>query len=110
MDDDICVIIEKPTGTNKAIAWSSPLSLPALKAISRSQHATVNDVLLAAVAGGVQRYLEVHHAEARQIQWLVPVNLKPFADNLPEELGNYFALVMLPMPLASPTTEPGSAT
>ena len=35
----------------------------------------------------------------RGIQWLVPVNLKPFADNLPEELGNYFALVMLPMPL-----------
>jgi diacylglycerol O-acyltransferase len=86
-------------GTNKAIAWSSPLSLPALKAISRSQHATVNDVMLAAVAGGVQRYLELHDAEARQIQWLVPVNLKPFTDNLPEDLGNYFALVMLPMPL-----------
>ena len=30
---------------------------------------------------------------------MVPVNLKPFEDNLPEELGNYFALVMLPMPL-----------
>jgi diacylglycerol O-acyltransferase len=86
-------------GTNKAIAWSSPLSLPGLKAISRSQHATVNDVMLAAVAGGVQRYLELHDAQARQIQWLVPVNLKPFADNLPEDLGNYFALVMLPMPL-----------
>lgn len=88
----------KPS-TTKAIAWSSPLSLPEVKAVGRSQGATVNDVLLAAVAGGVQRYLKVHHGQAREIQWLVPVNLKPFAENLPEELGNYFALVMLPMPL-----------
>lgn len=86
-------------GRAKAIAWSAPLSLPDIKAVSRSQGATVNDVLLAAVAGGVQRYLGLHHGRAREIQWLVPVNLKPFADNLPEELGNYFALVMLPMPL-----------
>ena len=71
-------------GTSKAIAWSSPLSLPAIKAISRSQHATVNDVLLAAVAGGVHRYLQEHHAEAREIQWLVPVNLKPFAEICPK--------------------------
>lgn len=86
-------------GQPKAIAWSAPLSLPNIKAVSRSQGATVNDVLLAAVAGGVERYLGLHHVRAREIQWLVPVNLKPFADNLPEELGNYFALVMLPMPL-----------
>ena len=32
---------------------------------------------------------------------MVPVNLKPFADNLPAELGNYFALALLPMPLGS---------
>jgi diacylglycerol O-acyltransferase len=31
---------------------------------------------------------------------MVPVNLKPFADNLPPELGNYFALVFLPMTLS----------
>ena len=92
-------------GTAKAIAWSQPLSLTDVKAVGRSQDATVNDVLLAAVAGGVQRYLKVHHGWAREIQWLVPVNLKPFADNLPEELGNYFALVMLPMPLRADDAE-----
>jgi len=88
-------------GISKTVAWSSPMSLSDVKAVSRSQDATVNDVLLAAVAGGVQRYLELHHARVREIQWLVPVNLKPFADNLPAELGNYFALVMLPMPLGA---------
>ena len=83
----------------KAVAWSAPMSLAEVKAVSRRQGATVNDVLLAAVAGGLRRYLALHDARSAEIQWMVPVNLKPFADNLPEELGNYFALVMLPMPL-----------
>ena len=89
-------------GVSKTIAWSTPVSLADVKAISRSQNATVNDVLLAAMAGGVRRYLELHGAPVDEIQWLVPVNLKPFADNLPAELGNYFSLVMLPMPLDAP--------
>jgi diacylglycerol O-acyltransferase / wax synthase len=89
-------------GVSKTIAWSTPISLAEVKAISQSQGATVNDVLLAAMAGGVRRYLELHDAPVRELQWLVPVNLKPFADNLPAELGNYFALVMLPMPLDGP--------
>ncbi|HYN71327.1 MAG TPA: WS/DGAT domain-containing protein [Nakamurella sp.] len=89
-------------GVSKTIAWSAPMSLADVKAISRSQDATVNDVLLAAMAGGVRRYLDLHGAPVGEIQWLVPVNLKPFADNLPAELGNYFSLVMLPMPLDEP--------
>jgi len=35
---------------------------------------------------------------------MVPVNLKPHSQNLPSELGNYFALVFLPMPLDDPDT------
>jgi diacylglycerol O-acyltransferase len=34
-----------------------------------------------------------------EITWMVPVNLKPFEENLPPGLGNYFALVFLPMAL-----------
>jgi WS/DGAT/MGAT family acyltransferase len=83
----------------KATAWSRPLPLEGIKAVGRAQGATVNDVMLAAVAGGLRRYLTLHGGEADEVVWLVPVNLKPFEDNLPAELGNYFALVMLPMPL-----------
>lgn len=88
-------------GTAKAMAWSRPLPLQDIKAIGRAAGATVNDVMLAAVAGGLRRYLLVHGGEADQVLWMVPVNLKPFADNLPAELGNYFALAFLPMPLGS---------
>ncbi|MEZ5118108.1 MAG: WS/DGAT domain-containing protein [Candidatus Nanopelagicales bacterium] len=88
-------------GKKKAIAWSHPLPLEDLKAVGRAQGCTLNDVLLAAVAGGMRRYLSQHHAQLHEVLWMVPVNLKPFEDNLPEELGNYFALVILPMPLGS---------
>jgi len=90
-------------GASKAIAWSAPMSLTALKQVGRAEGATVNDVLLGAIAGGLRRYLALHDDEVREIQWMVPINLKPFAQNLPPELGNYFALAMLPMPLGKAT-------
>ena len=102
LSDSLDTVWSGELGVSKTIAWSTPISLAEVQAISQSQGATVNDVLLAAMAGGVRRYLELHDAPVRELQWLVPVNLKPFADNLPAELGNYFALVMLPMPLDGP--------
>jgi diacylglycerol O-acyltransferase len=86
-------------GRHKAIAWSHPMPLDDIKAIGKAQGATVNDVLITAVAGGLRRYLDQHRGTAREVLWMVPVSLKPFDENLPPELGNFFALVMLPMPL-----------
>ena len=88
----------KPT-THKALAWSQPVPLADVKAVGRANECTVNDVLLAAIAGGVRNYLDKHNASVDQVNWVVPINLKPFEDNLPPDLGNYFALVYLPMPL-----------
>lgn len=86
-------------GTRKAIAWTNPIPLQRIKQIGRERGATVNDVLLTAVAGALRRYLAERAASVDEVYWMVPVNLKPFADNLPEELGNHFALVVVPMPL-----------
>jgi diacylglycerol O-acyltransferase len=86
-------------GTKKAVAWSEPVPLEEIKALGRRVGATVNDVLLAAISGGMQRFLAEHNDQLREVSWMVPVNLKPFEDNLPPDLGNYFALVFLPMPL-----------
>ena len=86
-------------GTHKALAWSDPIPLATVKGIGRAAGATVNDVLLAAVAGALRDYLIERDALVAEVNWMVPVNLKPIADNLPEDLGNYFALVFLPMPL-----------
>ncbi|MCU0266691.1 MAG: WS/DGAT domain-containing protein [Actinomycetia bacterium] len=86
-------------GAKKAVAWSPPLPLSDVMRTARANGATMNDVMLAAIAAGLRRYLALHDDRLDEVVWMVPVNLKPFADNLPEELGNYFALIMLPMPL-----------
>lgn len=86
-------------GTTKAVTWSDPIPLDAIKSFGRAKRATVNDVLLAGVAGGLRRYLLHRGEDPGEVAWMVPVNLKPFEENLPEDLGNYFALVMVPMAL-----------
>lgn len=87
-------------GVHKSVAWSSGLSLDDVKAVGQRHGASVNDVLLTAVAGGLRRYLHARGVDdVREIEWMVPVNLVPIADNLPEDLGNFFALVMAVLPL-----------
>ncbi len=86
-------------GTEKALAWSQQVPLDDIKAVGRKTGSTVNDVLLASIAAGLSRYLSERGEQLEEVTWMVPVNLKPFEDNLPPDLGNYFALVFLPMPL-----------
>jgi diacylglycerol O-acyltransferase len=87
-----------PVGDRKAVAWSPPLSLADVKAVARTNHATVNDVLVACVAGTLHAYLVRHGSTCASVNWMIPVNLKPLATTLPEQLGNSFAIVQLEMP------------
>jgi len=91
---------EAGPGVAKRVAWASGIDLDAVKAIGRRHDATVNDVLVAAVARGLSRYVrEKGHQPAEAVNWLIPVSLKPMEADLPSELGNHFAMVMFPMPL-----------
>ena len=70
-----------------------------VKAIGKALRASVNDVLLATVAGALRSYLvsKGDSADGVMIRALVPVNLRP-----PEKayrLGNQFGLVFLDLPL-----------
>jgi diacylglycerol O-acyltransferase len=93
------------TGTataEKAVAWSEPLSLEAVKAVAHSRGTTVNDVLVACVAGALRRYLMAHDRHCASVTFMVPVNLTPIDLALPEDLGNSFALVQLELPTDQP--------
>lgn len=88
-----------PLAVQKRAAWSRAFELEDFKAVSRATGSTVNDVLMAALAGGLRRYLlgrgEV--AAGLDVRGVVPVNLRP-----PSEahlLGNRFGLVFLELPL-----------
>jgi diacylglycerol O-acyltransferase / wax synthase len=84
------------------VAWCDPLPLARVKAIAREHEATVNDVLVAAVAGGLQRWMVRHGGVDRDVRAVVPFNLRPLDRPLPAELGNRFGLVLLTLPLLEP--------
>jgi NRPS condensation-like uncharacterized protein len=83
------------------VAWGRPLSLEQVKGIAHAHDATVNDVLLAALSGGLRRYLRDRGAAVQEIQAMVPFNLRPLDQPVPRGLGNKFGLVFLPLPLRS---------
>lgn len=87
-------------GVSKRAAWSEPISLAEVKAAGARAGATINDVLVAATAGALRRYLidRGQEVDALEIRVAVPVNLRPLDRGA--ELGNQFGLVFLPLPIA----------
>jgi diacylglycerol O-acyltransferase len=86
-------------GRAHRVAWSEPIELWRVKRAGRALGATVNDVLVAAVAGAVGRHLRERGDALDELHALVPFNLRPVDQPLPAELGNRFALVLLPLPV-----------
>jgi WS/DGAT/MGAT family acyltransferase len=87
-----------PAGLLKRATWSAPRPLADVKAVGRSAGATVNDVLVGAVSGAISQYLADRGDDVLDLTTMVPINLRPPGVPLPRELGNQFALVMLPLP------------
>ena len=99
--NDVTIWTGEASG-EKSVAWSEPLSLPAIKAVAAANDCTVNDVLVATVAGTLHDYLVAHDARCSSVTFMVPVNLKPIDLTLPDTLGNDFALVQLELPTDEP--------
>ena len=92
-----------PLGMSKRLVWSRAFRLEDFKRIGRATDSTVNDVLMAALAGALRRYLLEHGAVRRRldIRGVVPVNLRPPGEA--HLLGNRFGLVFLGLPLGLET-------
>ncbi len=88
--------------TNKGVAWAESLPLADVRAVSKANGATINDVLVSCLAGSLERYLSRHDDHCASTTFMVPVNLKPLNTSLPDELGNAFALIYLELPTAQP--------
>lgn len=86
-------------GISRRVAWGKPISLARVKRIAHAHDATVNDVLLAALSGALRHYLQEHDSPVHEIQAMVPYNLRPLEQPVPQELGNKFGLVFLPLPV-----------
>jgi len=99
MADDSHTRFKGTPRRRKRVAWSEPLALAEVKAVGRALGCSVNDVLLASVAGALGAYLaDCGDATAGvEIRAMVPVNLRrPGSEG---ELGNRFGLVPLVLPV-----------
>lgn len=87
------------TGARELAFTVAPLA--ELKAIgaSRPTHATVNDVLLATIAGGLRDWLGVSVATAQHLHAQVPVSLH-HRDEAASDLGNRDSFINVDLPLA----------
>ncbi|RYY78882.1 MAG: DUF1298 domain-containing protein, partial [Comamonadaceae bacterium] len=88
----------QPAGS-KRVAWCDPLPLDEVKAVGRALNCSVNDVLLACVAGALCAYLRSQgdDVQGQEIRAMVPVNLRPVEDAW--KLGNRFGLAPLVLPI-----------
>jgi WS/DGAT/MGAT family acyltransferase len=87
-----------PPGLAKRAVWSEPRPLVDIKLVGRTAGATVNDVLVGAVSAAISHYVGGRGGDPEDLSTMVPVNVRGLGQPLPRELGNKFALVMLPLP------------
>lgn len=93
------------TGLDKQVTWSDPIPLDRIKQAGRATGTTINDVLLAAVAGALRTDRARAGGPVRDVRVVVPFNLRALDQPLPSGLGNEFGLVYLDLPLAGPTPQ-----
>jgi len=97
-DDSPTRLKGKPEG-RKIVAWSEPMPLLDVKSVGKGLGCSVNDVLLASVAGAIGAYLREKgdDPEGQEIRAMVPVNLRPL--DKAWQLGNRFGLAPLTLPI-----------
>jgi WS/DGAT/MGAT family acyltransferase len=90
--------VNQPITGARHLAWfSRPLA--DLKRIGRPFGASVNDVLLAASAGGMRRFLQDRDREPVPLKTMVPVNVRAGDAT---ELGNRISFVFVDLPCDEP--------
>ncbi len=86
-------------GRHKSVAWSDALSLEATRDMAHRHGATVNDVMLAVIAGALRHHLQAQGQTriAAPVRTVIPMNMRPRGDA--HLLGNQFGLVGLELPV-----------
>ncbi len=87
-------------GVRKRVAWTEPVATDATRAMAHALDCKINDLLVAAMAGALRRYLRERDPAAanEDIRAIIPVDLRP--PSRAGELGNVFGMVFLLMPVS----------
>ncbi len=99
MADDPATRLKQPLSGVKRVAWGEPLALQEVRTVGRVLGCTINDVLIATLAGALGRYLDAQGepTAGMTIRAAVPVNLR--SDGASFELGNRFGLAFVELPI-----------
>ena len=100
LPNDTPTRLKGKTGTVKCVAWSDTIDLVRVKDVGYVLGCSVNDVLLACVAGAIRSYLVSKGDSVDRdagLRAFVPVNLR--APGKEHKLGNHFGLVGLVLPI-----------
>jgi WS/DGAT/MGAT family acyltransferase len=89
------------TGPTRAL-WYSQFKLNDFKEVKNAFGATINDVVLGVVSGGLRKFLELHghDVDHLKIKALVPVSLRD--DKQKTALGNVLSTMLVPLPVDEP--------
>jgi diacylglycerol O-acyltransferase len=88
----------RPLSGQRRVAWTRPFPQRAAREASRARECSVNDLLLAAIAGALRAHLAALGSplEGRSLRALVPVSMQARG---PDGLGNGFGLVFVDLPV-----------
>jgi len=88
-----------PVGPHRRFDWMA-MSLDEIKLVKNGLGGTVNDVVLATVAGAVRRFLERRRVHSGFVDFRVMAPVSVRAESEHNELGNRVSAWIVPMPLA----------
>ncbi len=99
MADDPATRLKQPLSGVKRVAWGEPLALEEVRTVGRVLGCTINDVLIATLAGALGRYLDAQGepTAGMTIRAAVPVNLRSAGASF--EMGNRFGLAFAELPI-----------
>jgi WS/DGAT/MGAT family acyltransferase len=84
----------------KRVAWTTPLELAEVRTVARALDCSINDVLMATLAGALGAHLREAHGldtDGLVLRASMPINLRAAED--PMTLGNKFGLVFVDLPV-----------
>jgi diacylglycerol O-acyltransferase len=100
LPDDPSSSLKRPLSGVRRVAWSAPSPLEDVRTVAHVLGCSINDVLVASLAGALGRYLgkRGEDVSGMRLRAAVPVNLRREGDGA-GELGNRFGLVFLELPV-----------
>jgi len=91
--------INRPISPHRRVEWTA-MSLDDVKVVKRALGGTLNDIVLATVTGGVQRYLEARRVNVDVLDFRVMAPVSVRSESERGTLGNRVSAWILELPLA----------